>query len=574
LALRHSFNEKNLGFLSSLGILKGRKSSLKIFIFFTAGALFIPWALAQAARAPQSADQKVSGPIKVALLPITIHSPENLEYLREGTYAMFSSRVELEGRILVLERGAVKKALTEVPGEIDSETARKLGETLGADYVVFGSLTKLGNTASVDLKVLEVKGEKPASSVYVQANKMEEIIAQVDVLARKVDEKILGYPLSPPTAEKAAVAEKAAETPKPMAAIPPPPPGLRPLTPARPERGAIPAGMWQSTPFPFRIVGMAMGDLDGDGRNEVVLIDERNLWIYRWENGFKLIQKLTGGKLNQYLSVDVGDINKDGKAEIFVTNLEGDATETSPRKLSSFVVAFKDGAYRVTARNLEWYFRVVDWGEKGPVLLGQRRGYETPYEAGIYEMGWDGKAYKDLRKMEASKVFSVYGFTPFFHEGKTFYAFIDSDFRLKVLDSKGSIIWRSQAAYGSDISFRTKPLPTGVSTFYEGDDITFVNVRVIASGDQLFILRNLSPLGQFFKRETYYTGGEVQSLIWNGAMFMETWKSQEIPGTMIDLQTKDLDGAPGAELVVAVNLPREGIFSGQANSALMITRIQ
>jgi TolB-like protein len=510
----------------------------------------------------------------VAILPVAIHSPENLDYMQAALMDMLTSRMELEGRISVLEKGAVKKALSQDSGEIDSESARKLGETLGADYVVFGSLTKLGDSSSLDLKIVEVKGEKPGSSVYIQARKMEEVIAQVDVLARKIDEKILGYPLSPPPAERPAVAEKPSEGAKPMAAIPPPPPGLRPMTPARPDRGVSPTGFWQSTPFPFRIVGMAMGDLDGDGRNEVVLIDERNLWIYRWENEFKLIKKLSGGRMNQYLAVDTGDIDKDGKAEIFVTSLEGDATESSPRKLSSFVVAFREGDYRVTAKNLPWYLRVVGWGEKGAVLLGQKRGYNVPYEAGIYEMGWDGKGYKDVRKIEASKVFSLYGFTPFFHEGKTFYAFIDSDFRLKVLDPKGSLIWRSQAAYGSDVSFQAKPLPTGYSGYYEGDDVAFVNVRVIARGNELFMLRNISPLGQFFKKQTYYTGGEVQSLAWSGAMFMETWRSAEVPGYMVDFQNQDLDGAPGMELVVAVNLPRESVLSGQSGSALMIGRFQ
>jgi len=546
---------------------------LKIFIFFAAAALFIPWALAQAPLAPQ-APARGSGPFRVAILPVAIHSPENLDYMQAGLMDMLTSRMELEGRISVLEKGAVKKALSPDAGEIDSETARKLGEKLGADYVVFGSLTKLGESSSLDLKVVEVKGEKPGSSVYIQARKMEEVIAQVDVLARKIDEKILGYPLSPPPAERPAVAEKPSEGPRPVAAIPPPPPGLRPLTPARTDRGVSPTGFWQSTPFPFRIVGMSMGDLDGDGRNEVVLIDERNLWIYRWENEFKLIKKLSGARMSQYLAVDTGDIDKDGKAEIFVTSLEGDATESSPRKLSSFVVSFGEGDYRVTAKNLPWYLRVVGWGEKGAVLLGQRRGYGVTYEAPIYEMGWDGKGYKEVRKIEASKVFSLYGFSPFFHEGKTFYAFIDSDFRLKVLDPKGSLIWRSQATYGSDVSFQAKPLPTGYSGYYEGDDIAYVNVRVIARGNELFILRNISPLGQLFKKQTYYTGGEVQSLVWSGAMFMETWRSVEIAGYMVDFQNQDLDGAPGMELVVAVNLPREGILSGGSNSALMIGRFQ
>jgi len=109
---------------------------------------------------------------------------------------------------------------------------------------------------------------------------------------------------------------------------------------------------------------------------------------------------------------------------------------------------------------------------------------------------------------------------------------------------------------------------------YEGDDLASVNVRVISRGNEILILRNISPLGQFFKRQQYYTGGEVQSLVWNGAMFMETWRSQEIPGYLVDFQTQDLDGAPGIELVVAVNLPKESILSGGGNSALMISRIQ
>ncbi|KPK93953.1 MAG: hypothetical protein AMJ94_02320 [Deltaproteobacteria bacterium SM23_61] len=546
---------------------------MKILIFFIAGALLIPGIPAQATMAPQ-ADTRANGPFKVAILPVTIHSPEDLDYMRAGLMDMLTSRIELEGRISVLEKGAVKKAIPPDVGEIDSERARKLGETLGADYVVYGSLTKLGDSASLDLKVVKVKGEKPGSSVYIQARKMEEVIVQVDVLARKIDEKILGYPLSPPPAEKAAVAGKPAEAPKPRAAIPPPPPGLQPLAPARPDRAVSAYGFWKSSPFSFKIVGMSMADLDGDGRNEVVLIDERNLWIYRWENEFKLLKKLTGGRMHQYLAVDTGDIDKDGKAEIFVTSLEGDATETNPRKLSSFVVAFREGDYRVTFRNIPWYLRVVGWGEKGTVLLGQSRGYDIPYQAPIYEMGWNGKGYKEVRKIEVSKVFSLYGFTPFFHGGKTFYAFIDSDFRLKVLDAKGKMIWRSQKNYGSDISFQAKPLPTGYAGYYEGDDLAFVNVRVIARGDELLILRNTSPLGQLFKKQSYYTGGEVESLVWNGAMFMETWRSVEIAGYLVDFQDQDLDGAPGKELVVAVNLPGESIFSGGSNSALMIGRMQ
>jgi hypothetical protein len=207
------------------------------------------------------------------------------------------------------------------------------------------------------------------------------------------------------------------------------------------------------------------------------------------------------------------------------------------------------------------------------VLLGQERGLETSFDPAIYEMGWDGKKYKDIRKMSALKIFSLYGFTPFVYEGKTFYAFIDSDFRLKVLDQKGRVIWRSTEHYGSNNVFRVKPMPDG-STYSDGDDLAWVNVRLISRGDEIFILRNISVIGQFFKRQKYYSGGEIQTLAWNGSMFMERWRSQEIPGYLADLQTQNAPGLSGSELIAAVNLPKESILSGDGNSALMVGRIQ
>jgi TolB-like protein len=164
-------------------------SSLKILIFLIFFLGLIPLSGAQTPGERQAA-AKTQGPYKVAILPVAVHSPENLAFLREGLLDMLSSRMNLEGRVSVVEKAAVKKALAGVEGEIDAQKAMELGSRLGADYVVFGSLTKLGDSASLDLQILSVKGEKPPASVYVQARKMEEIINGVDEVARKADEKI------------------------------------------------------------------------------------------------------------------------------------------------------------------------------------------------------------------------------------------------------------------------------------------------------------------------------------------------------------------------------------------------
>jgi hypothetical protein len=517
-----------------------------------------PFADAQAVPERQ-AFKPGNTPQKVAIIPVVVHSPENLGFLREGLLDMLSSRVELNGRVAVLEKGRVKKALAQFPGEMDNETARKLGQELGVDFIVYGSLTKLGDSASLDLKVLEVQGEKAPSSVYVQANKMEEIVGGVDSIARNIDERILGYSLAPVVAEKKAAPEGKPEGAKEVAAIPP-------IMGFRPRSSQEAMEFWRSQNFSIQVVGMGIGDLDGDGKNEVVMIDETNLYIYSWENEIRLIKKIEGGKFDRYVNVDVADIRKTGKAEIFVTNIQG-------TRLSSLVVAHQDGKFKVIAKELPWFFRIIDWGQRGEVLLGQGKGMEEGLVWPIYEMGWDGKGYKDVRQADLPRGLTLNGFSPFTADGNNYYAYIDSDFRLKVMDPKGKVIWRSKETYGSDVSVRIKPMGNSYSDS-QGDDLFFVNVRLLSRGSELYILKNISPVGELFKRARMYTKGEVQRLKWTGGMFMETWRSQAIQGYLADFQFQRSAQAEEKALIVAVSLAAEGLIGGEKSSALMISRIQ
>jgi hypothetical protein len=309
---------------------------------------------------------------------------------------------------------------------------------------------------------------------------------------------------------------------------------------------------------------MDIGDVDGDGRNEVVLVGERKLGIYRWDGGLKVVKTVEGDKFDRYLAVDVVDAKRNGRPEIFVTNFQKD-------RLSSFVVAYSGGAFKVTSSGLDWFFRAVDWGGKGKILFGQRKGDEEGFIGPIYEVGWDGKKYKDIRKAKIPKGINLYGFAPFSHDGKTDFAYIDSDFKLKVMDEKGKVIWRSREYYASDNRFQVKYL--NVVGVGKPDELAFVNVRVIAKGEDIFVIRNISAIGEIFARAKYYNKGEVQRLAWTGAMFMETWRSKEISGYLADFQYQERKQDQAQELIVAVALPKESILSTEVSSALMVSRL-
>jgi len=85
---------------------------------------------------------------------------------------------------------------------IDGETARAAARNVGAEYVVFGSFTRFGEGASLDLRCLNTegpKGEDPRS-VFVNAGSVGEIIPRLDELAEKVGRYVTTGGAPPPVA--------------------------------------------------------------------------------------------------------------------------------------------------------------------------------------------------------------------------------------------------------------------------------------------------------------------------------------------------------------------------------------
>ena len=70
---------------------------------------------------------------------------------------------------------------------------------------------------------------------------------------------------------------------------------------------------WMSQKIPTEFKGMDIGDVNNDGLNEIVAIDKNNVYIYqKAEKELKLLEKIKGNSYDNYIAVDVADINKDG----------------------------------------------------------------------------------------------------------------------------------------------------------------------------------------------------------------------------------------------------------------------
>ncbi len=120
---------------------------------------------------------------KLLLLPILVHSAEDPTYLREGLDDMLTARLQRIGALDLIEAGP------NTPGTTQLARARELARRLGADYVLFGSFTRFGQGASLDVQCAPVatgRDREPLREIFVHSGSIGDIIPDLDELAGKV----------------------------------------------------------------------------------------------------------------------------------------------------------------------------------------------------------------------------------------------------------------------------------------------------------------------------------------------------------------------------------------------------
>ncbi len=79
----------------------------------------------------------------VTVLPFSLHSAENIEYVRQGIGDMLISRISVSDKIEVTRKDVVQDVLKKSGAkELNLTDVQSIGQQLKSDYVVWGSITK------------------------------------------------------------------------------------------------------------------------------------------------------------------------------------------------------------------------------------------------------------------------------------------------------------------------------------------------------------------------------------------------------------------------------------------------
>ena len=468
---------------------------------------------------------------KVAVLPFMIHSQENLDYLREGINDIITSRITVEERVVVIERSIVERALyEEKPSRLDEAAASKIGTKIGADYVVFGSITKIGEYISLDARLVSIAEEKPPVTVYTQQKGIDDVMVKIGDFAQDIGYKILG---------------RRTMTGRPGE------PGQKRGMIERFNRDSM--DYKKSQTFGFEIKGLDIGDVDGDKKNELVVMDDHNLYVFKYDGEkMKLFQKIEAGDENNFLTLDVADLNRNGYAEIIVTSVVGD-------DVRSFILEYEEGRFKKISEKSSWFFRVLALPKEGPVLVGQQRGSDGLPVDPVYRMVWKKKSFEKGPKMNFPAGTGIFGVATadLQGDGKLKTIFLDKYDRLIVLSQDGKTEWKSADKFGgTDNSYDTKKK--------RRDDFRddsawryYIDGRILVkdlNGDgtpQIIVNKNEADT-TLFERVRSFDKSEIHGLVWDENQLVPAWKTRPVNGYIADYQVKDVDNDGNEELVVAV----------------------
>jgi hypothetical protein len=333
---------------------------------------------------------------------------------------------------------------------------------------------------------------------------------------------------------------------------------------------------WEETPelerrYPLDgpVRGLALGDLDGDGRNELVIADEQTVTAYRATEGSPpvAVEGMSFRVDGLILSVDVAPVAGLDHAQLIVVEQRGQGRAGIRSRVLD---REPSGEFRVLYDVTGRYLRIVQAGAE-QWLLEQELAELDPFDQDIRRIVWNGERFVDKSHIRVPRGVSVYGIALMRLTGAAepeVVAFTD-DFKLTVWTAKGQRLWTSSDPLGgSAITFEF--VPEGGARRQVGGDTIIARIagRVVplpatpgATSPEILVYENLLPALQQGRgilprlAATLFNKGRMHRLRWKDGAFVRVWQSGVTEGYIADFAYGDMDGDGLPEVIVGV-VPR------------------
>lgn len=493
---------------------RARIRTLVTLFFVVLSINGITWALA-------------STPAKVVVLPFHVAPGEEQKELKEfGDHAYQRIRAALEllaGAVTLQSEEATRKLLENrtVPGT-ESE-ATQLASESGSDLAVFGYLSTEDSQYRMRGLMWDLRKGRVSVSTDLKVANIHGLAGILEIFIGQIGRRLHSSPSLP------------FYKPEPSAATGGLPGGRIHTRVSLPRD----EGPWRSPEIQTSLRALDIGDIDGDGKNETVFLDDAAMTISRFEDGsLRALAQLSQPPAG-YISVEVEDLDGDGISEILLRY-------RTPKGIESAIVRYLNRNLEVADKFPNMVLATIPdpRDEKKRVLVGQPTDRRDMFNGEMVLFNVDGTQVRPEGKvmLPPGTFLLSYASGRLGKDSSLLRVILNQDQRLMVFDGENRLLQNlTDRIYGINRSVR-------VPWKGRSRDVTIPGRLLITDTDgdgenELLVTRE--------SRE----GSFVEALAWDGKQLNMKWRTVASPGIISDFRIRDFKNAGGLSLVLVLVHP-------------------
>jgi FG-GAP-like repeat len=328
-------------------------------------------------------------------------------------------------------------------------------------------------------------------------------------------------------------------------------------------------GVWVSPAAKEALIGVEVGDMDGDGRQECALLYAHRIEIVRLVGGaYENIANVDLGTARKGLAIDGADLDGNGVMELYVT-------AAFDQTLSSMIINRSPSGFEVQKKNINYYFRNMDLPGEGKVLLAQGMGdLHQDFSGPIFRVQLSQGEIQQGAVVDVPSPVRLYSFAPLTatRSGGQSIAYLSILDNLQIYSTAGEKLWESSDRFGGSEEFITRIDPTKAPQDGDNTRNAYMQAR-LGLGDAGEILIPVNEGDWFRARGKTFRKSRLVAMVWNGQELLEAWHTRDQQGYLADYRLADVDNDGHKEIVMAIDGATTGLM-GNRRSSLYVFELE